>query len=96
LELPAPLVALTIAHVLRNSDDGHVLTFLPGWDEIQSVHRYLTNPASNLGIDFGDPTKWSIHLLHSTIPVAEQEIIFEPPPEGVRRIILPPTLPKPP
>ena len=88
LELPAPLVALTIAHVLRNSDDGHVLTFLPGWDEIQSVHRYLTNPASNLEADFGDQTKWSIHLLHSTIPVAEQQIIFEPPPDGVRRIIL--------
>jgi len=88
LELPAPLVALTIAHVLRNSDDGHVLTFLPGWDEIQNVHRYLTNRASNLGIDFGDQTKWSIHLLHSTIPVAEQQVIFEPPPEGVRRIIL--------
>ena len=88
LELPAPLVALTIAHVLRNSNDGHVLTFLPGWDEIQSVHRYLTNPASNLGMDFGDQAKWSIHLLHSTIPVAEQQVIFEPPPEGVRRIIL--------
>ena len=88
LELPAPLVALTISHVLRNSDDGHVLTFLPGWDDIQSVHRYLTNPASNLGIDFGDSTKWSIHLLHSTIPVTEQQLIFEPPPEGVRRIIL--------
>ena len=88
LELPAPLVALTISHVLRNSDDGHVLTFLPGWDEIQSVYRYLTNPASNLGIDFADKTKWSIHLLHSTVPVAEQQIIFEPPPEGVRRVIL--------
>ena len=88
LELPAPLVALTISHVLRNSDDGHVLTFLPGWDEIQSVHRYLTSPSSNLGMSFNDPTKWSIHLLHSTIPVAEQQAIFEPPPKGVRRIIL--------
>ena len=88
LELPAPLVALTIAHVLRNSDDGHVLTFLPGWDEIQSVHRSLTNPASGLGVDFHDQTRWSIHILHSTIPVAEQQVIFEPPPTGVRRIIL--------
>ena len=88
LELPTPLVALTIAHVLRSSDDGHVLTFLPGWDEIQGVHRYLTDPASNLGMNFEDRTKWSIHLLHSTIPVAEQQAIFEPPPEGVRRIIL--------
>ena len=61
LELPIPLVALTIAHVLRTSNDGHVLAFLPGWDEIQSVHQYLANPASNLGFNFHDQTKWSIH-----------------------------------
>ena len=88
LELPTPLVALTIAHVLRNSNSGHVLTFLPGWDEIQSVHQYLTNPASNLAMDLGNPTNWSIHLLHSTTSVTEQEDIFKPPPKGVRRIIL--------
>ena len=88
LEFPAPLVALTITQVLRNFDDGHVLTFLPGWDEIQCVHRYLTDPASNLGVDFDDSTKWSIRSLHSTISVAEQEGIFEPPPKGVRRVIL--------
>jgi small subunit ribosomal protein S24e len=88
LELPTPLVALTIAHVLRNSDEGHVLTFLPGWDEIQNVHRYLTHPTSKLGINFGDQSKWSIHLLHSTIPVEEQQLVFDPPPQGVRRIIL--------
>ena len=31
LEIPYPLVALTIAYVMQCSDDGHVLVFLPGW-----------------------------------------------------------------
>ena len=88
LEVPAPLVALTIAHVLRSTEDGHILTFLPGWDEIQRVHWYITNPASRLAVDFGDPTKWSIHLLHSAISVTEREETFDFPPECVRKIIL--------
>lgn len=90
LELPIPLIALTIAHVLKQSDDGHVLVFLPGWDEISSVRRCLVenDRSKQLGFDFGDTNKFSIHLLHSTIPVAEQQAIFEPPPPGVRRVIL--------
>ncbi|KAI0825124.1 P-loop containing nucleoside triphosphate hydrolase protein [Trametes gibbosa] len=89
LELPVPLIALTIAHVLRKSEDGHVLVFLPGWDDISSVRRCLTDDRSKpLGFNFNDSSRFSIHLLHSTIPVAEQQAIFEPPPAGIRRIIL--------
>ena len=87
LEVPAPLVALTIAHVMRRSDDGHILTFLSGRGEIERVRWYIADPASGLALDFGDSTKWSIHLLHSSISVEEREGIFEPP-KGVRRIIL--------
>ncbi|KZT65131.1 P-loop containing nucleoside triphosphate hydrolase protein [Daedalea quercina L-15889] len=90
LDMPAPLVALTIAHVLRRSDDGHVLAFLPGWDDITAVQKCLlgVTGGSLLGINFSDSGKYSIHLLHSSVPIAEQQAVFEPPPEGVRRIIL--------
>ena len=90
LELPHPLVALTIAHVLDISDSGHVLVFLPGWDDIMAVQRILLdqNRFPLLNINFSDPRQFAIHLLHSTIPVQEQQAVFEPPPEGVRRIIL--------
>ena len=90
LELPIPLVALTIAHVLKKTEDGHVLVFLPGWDDISAVRRCLTDPerSRSFGFNFNDSSKFSIHLLHSTIPVAEQQAIFDPPPPGVRRIIL--------
>jgi small subunit ribosomal protein S24e len=87
-DVPFPLVALTIAHVMKQSQDGHVLVFLPGWDEIQGVNRALLDRTWNLGIDFADASSISIHLLHSSIPVAEQQLIFDPPPPGVRRIIL--------
>jgi small subunit ribosomal protein S24e len=88
IELPYPLISATISHVLQRSHDGHVLVFLPGWDDIMAVQRCLLTPPGPLGIDFSDRSKYCIHLLHSTIPLAEQQVIFEPPPRGVRRIIL--------
>ena len=90
LDLPAPLVALTIANVLERSEEGHVLVFLPGWEEINTVRRHLVDMDSSrqLGFNFTDASKYSIHILHSTIPVAEQQAIFDPPPPGIRRIIL--------
>lgn len=86
--VPAPLVAMSIAHVLKKSDSGHVLTFLPGWEDMQAVQKFLENSGTALGHDFRNQDKFSIHLLHSTIPLAEQQVIFEPPKPGVRRIIL--------
>lgn len=88
LDLPYPLIAATVSHVMESSTDGHVLVFCPGWDEIKAVERQLLDPMRPLAFDFSDSSKFSIHLLHSTIPLAEQQIIFEPPPPGVRRIIL--------
>ncbi|GJJ09692.1 hypothetical protein Clacol_003916 [Clathrus columnatus] len=88
LEIPYPLVALTIAHVLQKSDSGHVLVFLPGWEDISTVQRHLLDKSRPLGLDFNDSNRYSIHLLHSTIPLQDQQVIFEPPPPGVRRIIL--------
>ncbi|KAF8640497.1 hypothetical protein AX17_000159 [Amanita inopinata Kibby_2008] len=88
LELPYPLIAATVAHALQHSVDGHVLVFLPGWDEIMATQRALTAPLRPLGLNFNDTSQFSIHLLHSTIPLAEQQLIFEPPQRGVRRIIL--------
>ncbi|KAH7911206.1 hypothetical protein BJ138DRAFT_1086089 [Hygrophoropsis aurantiaca] len=86
LELPYPLIAAVISHVLDQSDSGHVLVFLPGWEEISAVQRILMD--GSMGQEFKDTKKHSIHLLHSTIPLAEQQVIFEPPAQDVRRIIL--------
>lgn len=89
LDMPYPLIALIIASVLKKSDEGHVLVFLPGWDEIQAVRNILIDPSRYplLGINFND-RNYEIHLLHSTIPIAEQQAVFEPPAAGIRRIVL--------
>lgn len=87
LDIPYPLVALTISHVLRKTDDGHVLVFLPGWDDIVGVQRALQQPKGSIGINLNSGN-YSIHCLHSTVPLAEQQVIFDPPPAGQRRIIL--------
>lgn len=89
LDIPHALVALTIAHVIKKSDDGHVLVFLPGWDEMMSLQKILEDRRLPLlGIDFTNPNKFVTHLLHSSVPVAEQQAVFEPARPGVRRIIL--------
>ena len=86
LDLPYNLVGLTISYVLQKSDSGHVLVFLPGWEEIMATQKLLMG--GTLDLNFNDSSKYSVHLLHSTIPLAEQQVIFEPPRPGVRRVIL--------
>jgi small subunit ribosomal protein S24e len=87
-ELPSALIALVISHVLRSSTDGHVLVFLPGWEEMIAVVKCLEDETGPFHAVFSDPEKYKVHLLHSSIPLADQQVIFDPPPEGVRRIIL--------
>ncbi|KAE8216129.1 hypothetical protein CF327_g724 [Tilletia walkeri] len=91
LELPYPLVAMMIADVLARSQDGHVLVFLPGWDEIKAVNTILMDPRRYplLGLPFDDPDRYEIHVLHSSVSIAEQQAVFEPPRSpSIRRIIL--------
>ena len=91
LDMPYPLLALIIAHVLSKSDEGHVLVFLPGWDEIQSVRNILQDRQRYplLELNLNDPDRYELHVLHSTIPIADQQAVFEPPTNpNIRRIVL--------
>jgi HrpA-like RNA helicase len=91
LEIPYPLVSLFIADAIAKSDDGHILVFLPGWDEIKVINGHLQSPREFplLGLDFNDKDRFEIHILHSSIPVADQQAVFQPPAHpGIRRIIL--------
>jgi len=85
-DIPFPLVAATISHVWHKSNEGHILVFLPGWEDIVTVQKLLLGENGlRLGLK---PTDYELHLLHSSIPLKEQQRIFERPKEGVRRIIL--------
>ncbi|KAK3653634.1 hypothetical protein LTR56_004489 [Elasticomyces elasticus] len=85
--VPTALLAATLAHICTTTEDGAVLAFLPGLEEILRTQRHLLAQPI-LGVDFGDTTKFKICLLHSTVPKEEQSQIFDPSPPGCRKIIL--------
>lgn len=92
--VPNALVATTIAHIAKTNDQGAILAFLPGLDEIVKVGKWLTGAytraptgAQLLGVDFRDTSKFKIYMLHSSIAAGQAEV-FETLPPGCRKIIL--------
>jgi small subunit ribosomal protein S24e len=63
------------------------LVFLDGIQGIRDVQGVLEDGRQSLGVDFNTP-RTPIHILHSSIPVADQQAVFEPKVSGQRRIIL--------
>lgn len=83
--IPFGLVSATITHISKTTDDGAILVFLPGLEEMMDVERSLfTSP---LGVDFNDSSKYKVYLLHSSIPSAQTDV-FNEVPAGCRKIIL--------
>nr|CAD7426187.1 unnamed protein product [Timema monikensis] len=56
---------------------GAILCFLPGWSEIEATSRALSD----------DPSLYVLRV-HSRLPYDEQALIFQPPPDGLRKVIL--------
>jgi ATP-dependent RNA helicase DHX36 len=83
--VPIGLAATTLAHIVKTSEDGAILVFLPGLDEIlkmdEAIRRFRP-----LGVDFSDSTKYRLYMLHSSIP--NQNEVFDDISEGCRKIIL--------
>lgn len=86
--IPVPLLAATIAHICNTSkDDGAILAFLPGLNEISRTEEILMRQRI-FGVNFSDPSKFKIHALHSQIPPEQQNEVLERPAPGCRKIIL--------
>ena len=83
--IPFGLVACTIAHIAKTSQEGAILVFLPGLGEILKVEEILKGEI--LGVRFNDESKFRLCLLHSSLPAA-QNTVFDPVPKGCRKIIL--------
>ncbi|KAI9752912.1 MAG: hypothetical protein M4579_005431 [Chaenotheca gracillima] len=83
---PKALVAATIAHVAHTTNDGAILVFLPGWNEIAEVEQLLRDPQSS-GVNFLDTSKYRLYILHSSLPKGQLEV-FKPVPPGCRKVIL--------
>lgn len=84
--VPHGLVAATVAHIMSQSNEGAVLVFLPGLEDISKVDEILKERPI-FGVNFNDQSKCRLHLLHSSIDEAQNEV-FTPVPPGCRKIIL--------
>ncbi|KAF9589788.1 hypothetical protein IFM89_028723 [Coptis chinensis] len=77
------LIERLLRKICTDSDEGAVLIFLPGWDDINKTReRLLASPF------FEDTSKFVIIALHSMVPSVEQKKVFKRPPHGSRKIIL--------
>ena len=77
------LIEQLIKQICTDSEDGGILVFFPGWDEINRTRvRLLASPF------FNDTEKFMIISLHSRVPSLEQKKVFMRPPHGCRKIVL--------
>ena len=83
-EAPADLkdmVRDTARAIMENAftDNGNILAFLPGSEEIRRCKIFLEEFAAG---------KFALHQLHGTLPLDEQHAAIAPEPDGKRKIIL--------
>ncbi|KAJ3323750.1 ATP-dependent DNA/RNA helicase dhx36 [Blyttiomyces sp. JEL0837] len=86
-EFPYDLFEALIAHISFTRGEGAVLVFLPGWQEINTLQNKMKEE-DNFRAGFGDPSRFRVFPLHSSVPTAGQQEVFEVPPPGVRKVIL--------
>ncbi|KAK7094211.1 hypothetical protein V1264_007863 [Littorina saxatilis] len=76
------LVMALIQHIVSTKEDGALLVFVPGWEEISNLHKMLqANPSFTAG-------RYKIIPLHSLMPTVNQREVFDRPPPGVRKIVI--------
>ncbi|KAI8051525.1 P-loop containing nucleoside triphosphate hydrolase protein [Syncephalis plumigaleata] len=66
-----------------SSENDAILIFLPGLPEIRTLHELMLADEQ-----WRDPKQYLLIPIHSLLAGKHQELAFEPPPQGVRKIIL--------
>jgi ATP-dependent helicase HrpB len=78
-------VDATVARAVRESlagDDGDILVFLPGMSEQRRVEERLRND------DAIRTANATVHVLHGSLPLVEQDAAIAPAPPGARKVVL--------
>lgn len=76
------LIVALIRHIVTRDEEGAILVFLPGWDNISSLHDLLTAQ------QMFRSDRFVIIPLHSLMPTVNQTQVFKKPPPGVRKIVI--------
>ncbi|XP_061862196.1 ATP-dependent DNA/RNA helicase DHX36 [Colius striatus] len=76
------LIAALIRHIVLEEEDGAILVFLPGWDNISTLHDLLMSQV------MFKSDRFVIIPLHSLMPTVNQTQVFKKTPPGVRKIVI--------
>ena len=79
------LATKLVTHVCADMEPGAILIFMPGLAEISKLHESLSN---NPTVRAATLNSQYLIALHSTLSTAEQKVIFEHPPAGIRKIVI--------
>ncbi|KAH9624022.1 hypothetical protein KSS87_008615 [Heliosperma pusillum] len=77
------LIEKLLKKICMESQEGAILVFLPGWEDINKTRERLLADAF-----FKNSSNFLILTLHSMIPPVDQKKVFKRPPPGCRKIIL--------
>lgn len=78
------LILAVLYKILMCQEEGAVLVFLPGYDEIVSIRDRIMFEDKR----FADSSRYILFMLHSNMHSFDQKRVFRPAPSGVRKIIL--------
>lgn len=84
--IPYDYLEALITHICSYCDEGTILVFLPGWQEIRHLYNMLME--DKYGVGYANNRLYDLHCLHSSIPIQSQALVFRRPPPGCRKIIL--------
>lgn len=76
------LILSLLIKILCTSQEGAILIFLPGYDDIVKLRDMINEDK------FFEKYKYVMYILHSNMQSADQKKVFNAPPVGVRKIIL--------
>ena len=76
------LIHHIIHHICTKMEDGAILVFVPGWEEIKKLHEMIQKTPQ------ARSSSLRVIPLHSLMPTVNQKEIFERPPPGVRKIVI--------
>ncbi|XP_034295065.1 ATP-dependent DNA/RNA helicase DHX36 [Pantherophis guttatus] len=76
------LIAALIRYISLEEEEGAILVFLPGWDNISTLHDLLVSQV------MFKSDRFVIIPLHSLMPTVNQTQVFKKTPPGVRKIVI--------
>ncbi|XP_014478437.1 PREDICTED: ATP-dependent RNA helicase DHX36 [Dinoponera quadriceps] len=81
-ELSLELIERLVRHICYTKGPGAILIFLPGMMDIITLNRMM------VGSRHYPDRNYIIYPLHSRMPTVDQKLIFQEPPNGIRKIII--------